>query len=140
MSKIAFSGLLVQTKIKLHVTMAGLLGEREAGLQMLPLRTAPCLGRAVLGQLRGTLALLMFTEWRSESVFNASHMCLPFAASELGCAGPGLALWLSFTVMDKMSILFSFPSTSFNDTKQHSVEILATYKQHMETNFSSFKI
>lgn len=56
------------------------------------------------------------------------------------CAGPGLALWLSFTVMDKMSILFSFPSTSFNDTKQHSVEILATYKQHMETNFSSFKI
>lgn len=91
MSKIAFSGLLVQTKIKLHVTMAGLLGEREAGLQMLPLRTAPCLGRAVLGQLRGTLALLMFTEWRSESVFNASHMCLPFAASELALcwARPG---------------------------------------------------
>ena len=47
------------------------------------LQTAPCLQRDVLGQLRGTLTLLIFTEWLSESVFNAFHMWLSFAGSEL---------------------------------------------------------
>lgn len=99
--------LLVQTQIKLpnKGMIPGREGKQASGVHF---QASPRLQRAVLAQLRGILAPLIFIERPSEAAFNAPHMCSPLADSELALREASRGSKAIF-YFDRQDVMFCSP-------------------------------